>query len=476
MTQEFELVAEIEVGPGAQVLECGWQSWSPSGWYPAHAHGPRPLSPQGQVMGYRHSSPRWKGAFQSEGLMAVNLGKQSFTVTSDTLEEPACIRAWLNSGRLRVAADQSVCTGTRSVPGQVALAQWAAAVAAKSESPRLRPIPAGWCSWYFYGRAVTATDVKREMDLADRLGLPIEISLLDAGYEQALGDWLTPREDFGNLAELAKALRGMGKIPGIWVAPFIAATHSDVARKHPDWWLNGVSAGHLWSTDLLALDAATDEAVDWLASTFSELVAMGFGFFKLDFLYAGTLVGGGGSWRSRENVAGYRHVLRRIRDAVGPTPFLAGCGAPLLPSVGLFDSMRVSSDVGTNWLPRPGDTDGVPNELWYPSGSVAIRSCAARAFAHGNWWVNDPDCIIVRPQMEGRDRWAELVSALPGLSMSGDSLGELDERGLELTRQLLRSAETNPLTPAQLTNLDDLGLRAQNTQHTSSAADPWFQR
>ena len=64
----------------------------------------------------------------------------------------------------------------------------------------------------------------------------------------------------------------------------------------------------------------------------------------------------------------YRRGLRLIRDAIGPEAYLLGCGAPILPSVGLVDAMRVSPDTGTDYEPRHGD-------LSQPS--VSGRRCSA---------------------------------------------------------------------------------------------------
>jgi alpha-galactosidase len=121
--------------------------------------------------------------------------------------------------------------------------------------------------------------------------------------------------------------------------------------------------------------------------------------------------------------------------------------------------MRVSCDVGPNWSPQLeiAGPDGTPAEAWYPSGSVALRSGAARIFAHGIWWVNDPDTILARPAMQSRHRWAEYVGSFRGLSFSGDSVASLDDEGEEITRRLLRTAQPSPLPDDELVMVDRLG-------------------
>jgi alpha-galactosidase len=76
--------------------------------------------------------------------------------------------------------------------------------------------------------------------------------------------------------------------------------------------------------------------------------------------YAGALES-----RRRDDVdaiGAYRRALALLRDAAGPDAFVLGCGAPLLPSLGLVDAMRISPDIMPTWeppdVPRPG-TGGV---------------------------------------------------------------------------------------------------------------------
>ena len=68
-----------------------------------------------------------------------------------------------------------------------------------------------------------------------------------------------------------------------------------------------------------------------------------------------------------------------------------------------------------------------------------MLSGRARAYQHGRWWVNDPDCLVARPAMERREEWAAHVERYGGLRGSSDRLAELDEWGLATTRRLLSS-------------------------------------
>jgi alpha-galactosidase len=67
-------------------------------------------------------------------------------------------------------------------------------------------------------------------------------------------------------------------------------------------------------------------------------------------------------------------------------------------------------------------------------------STVARAFLQGRFWVNDPDCLIVRPAVQRREEWAEVVRRFGGLRVCSDRIADLDAWGLEQTRELLATA------------------------------------
>ena len=119
-----------------------------------------------------------------------------------------------------------------------------------------------------------------------------------------------------------------------------------------------------------------------------------------------------------------------MRDAIGDA-YLLGCGAPILASIGLVDAMRVSPDTGPMYE--------VPGDLSAPAIRSAILTGEARAFQHGRLWINDPDCLIVRPEVERREEWAAHLARHGGLRSSSDRLWSLDAWVLDATRRYLRT-------------------------------------
>jgi alpha-galactosidase len=433
-----------DAGPTEDLLvhEQGWQSWSPCSIHPAGSTSPRPPSPQRHLAGFRPDKELPDRGFQGEGLLAVAArdgGHVRIWHAPHPDREVASIRALDRGGRLIVSADGTVVESALDAPSlEGGLAAWAERAARAWELPPAVSIPPLWCSWYHYFRTVSADDVRENLHAAAALDVPVAIVQIDDGYEADIGDWLETSPSFGRpLSEVAAEILGCGRRAGIWVAPFLAGESSRLATEHPDWMVAGCDPGRNWGQDLMVVDPTHPEAAEWLATVFRRLRSWGFDYFKLDFLYAGALPGP--RHQDASALDAYRAGLRTIRDAAGAGATLTGCGAPILPSAGLVDAMRVGPDIALHHEPMDG------TDLTAPSQRGAALAVRGRAFLHGRFWTNDPDCLIARPEMERREEWALMVERFGGLRASGDRLSTLDGWGLETTRRLLAPSSSLPL-------------------------------
>jgi alpha-galactosidase len=435
----FRDVAEAQLGPRARVYEHGWQSWTPTGVYPAAGTSPRPPSTRSQTMHYRGEATPPERGFQAAGLLAFDPGDggaiRIWSAPQPGREVPD-IRALAQDGRLRVSADGEVTETSHATDLWAALGEWADGLAERAGVGPMRSVDPGWCTWYQYFKEVSEDDVLENLAAMSRLDLDVQVVQIDDGYQAEIGDWLDRSPRFPRpLKELADRIRAEGRRAGIWTAPLLVGSRSQVAAEHPDWLVGGADAGYNWDQPLGALDVTHPDAAAHLQRVFHTFADWGFDYFKIDFVYAGALSGRRHS--DATGVAAYRESAWLIREAIGPGATLLGCGAPILPSVGLYDAMRISPDVAPLYEPGDGDL-GAPSQL------SAVHTGRARAFQHGRFWINDPDCLIVRPEVERREDWAEHVERFGGLRASSDRLESLDSWGLETTRRLLRPSPTEP--------------------------------
>ena len=436
--REFAVVAEVRSEPArALVYEHGWQSWSPSGLYPATGTSPRPRRPEWQTAAFRPHRPAPPTGFQGEGLLAVVPadGPVRLWYAPDPWRDVASIRALALDDRVVVSSDAAVAEHAAPTLDE-ALADVAQGLAAKGGVEAVPALGPGWCSWYCYWGNVTEDDVLANLAASDRLGLDIRVVQIDDGYQADIGDWLDRSARFGPLDDLAARITDTGREAGLWTAPFLVGAHSTLARDHPDWLVAGaVALPHHWGQRVGVLDVTNPQAAEHLAGVYRRLRAWGFTYHKVDFCYAGALEGGRAA--DCTGLDAYAQGLEIIRDAVGPAATILGCGAPLLPAIGRVDAMRVSPDIDPSY-------DATDGDLSQPGQRSAVTAGQARRWMHARLWVNDPDCIIVRPQVEERARWASHLQQCGGLMVSSDPLDALDDEGLAWTRQLLRPSATDP--------------------------------
>ena len=129
-------------------------------------------------------------------------------------------------------------------------------------------------------------------------------------------------------------------------------------------------------------------------------------------------------------MAAYRAGLALVRDAVGPDVYLVGCGAPILPSVGLVDAMRVSPDTF-----HEGGEDG-------STGLRGLMPLAARAWQQGRLLGERPrlrrgPTVVLPAGAVGAGR-----PRLGGLRSFSDRLADLDAWGLATVRDLVAGGRT----------------------------------
>ncbi len=413
--------------PDLAFFSNGWQSWSVTGALGRSDRFPRTrLGPLSLPMsrGAVARQPHGRGVFASEmfgvvgdrvarsGLLLGFLSqRETFGGLRVNLARPdPDIQVWAGGDGVVIDAGSGLSTDwcclefihlddTEPMGGY--LARVARANRARISASR----PIGWCSWYQFFQAVTEDDVFDNLEWAQdhRRRIPLDVVQLDDGFAIEVGDWYEAAPGFpSGLPTVSRKIRGAGMVPGIWLAPFVAKPGARILREHPDWILRKPSgapanAGFIWDTFTRALDVTHPEVQTHVERLMSTAVSeWGFEYLKLDFLYAGALRGARYNPRLTRAQA-LRSMLERIRSASGDERFLVGCGCPLGSGIGIFDAMRIGPDVAPTWEPVYRSVHWVlRREPELPSVRNAVHNVITRAPLHGRWWLNDPDCLILR--------------------------------------------------------------------------------
>jgi len=150
----------------------------------------------------------------------------------------------------------------------------------------------------------------------------------------------------------------------------------------------------------------------------------------------------GAEARWAETAERVRAAFAAIRRGAGDDAFLLGCGAPLANVIGLVDGMRIGPDVAPNWEPSPDHVGMNGYEETSPSTRNAWQSTLARSFLHRRFWLNDPDCIMLRTEHtdlapESARAWALAVGASGGMALVSDDLSLLGPAERELLDEVV---------------------------------------
>ncbi|MFG6503317.1 glycoside hydrolase family 36 protein [Microbacterium sp. P05] len=419
------VIDEVPVAASARIYAEGWQSWSPTTWYRRGDAAHRPQERWQHLMRFRPGTELPDEGVQGEGLLVIDPGDgapvRTYAALHAASEVPSITAHWLED-RVVVRASGPVETTETDASGERALELFGDRFAAAAGVRAVAAVPRVWCTWYQYFEEVTAADVWENLREIEQRELPVDVIQVDDGWSLGTGEWNRPNPRFGSLPDVVAAIHDSGRRAGIWLAPFCVGAGSDVAQRHPEW-LTG-PAGFNWGDDLVGLDLTHPGVRDYLVDVFGGLQGLGVDYLKLDFLYSGA-VDAGRFLPDATPIEAYRSGLQLIRDMMGPEAFLLGCGAPILPSVGLVDAMRVASDTF-----HEGGEDG-------SQGLRGRMSLEARAWQNGRLWMTDPDCLVARPEFALREEWADVVLRAPGVRGFSDRIAALDDRGWELVRQLL---------------------------------------
>ncbi|WP_207890601.1 glycoside hydrolase family 36 protein [Vibrio sinensis] len=359
-------------------------------------------------------------------------------------------------------------------------------------------IPAGWSSWHVYNDDITQDKIAQNLRVMSRLNDSLEYVLIDDGYQAAMGDWLLTAPCYGRdtqytqdiqetdcaqndrdgreesdvkgiegIRTTIEQIKQMGKKPAVGVSPFIAQSESQIFQSHPEWFVRDVNARLLRAEDVTyagwrntpwyVLDTSNTEVQEHL-TRFIRVMREEWGveLFKLNACYWGALKGE----RFQSGITGiqaYRLGLKAIAQGAGDALLLAS-HAPLWPSLGLVDIMRISDDV-------------MRDERRFEQTAKEIF---LRSWQHNRLWMIDPDSatLVSLPNQATERKYYEfhrdVLLASGGVLLSGDPLMELTSFAkLSLEKLLVRQKYNQETSKFSSLNLNHAFLRltASNDLH-----------
>ncbi len=310
----------------------------------------------------------------------------------------------------------------------------------------LNPPVNGWCSWFSFFGAISEGEVLRQAKFAAQQLKPygFEYVQVDDGFYRGFGDWEGNERFPHGMKWLAKEIRAAGLRPGIWLAPFVIAEDTKMAREHPEWLLRhadgrlqqigpGLKEGSKEALEqkpkLYALDITHPGAAAWLRKLFDTVANdWGYDFIKIDFVEWSLLAAEKYHDPSWTKAAIYRRGFEIIREAIGPKRHLLDCG-PGPVTVGLIDSMRIELD-------QP----PVTWQQYFLHSASTAPAAAKRYYFHKRTWINDADHVVLSNLTLTQAQAAATIVGLSGGNMiSGDRMTDLDPQRLEILRKVFPS-------------------------------------
>jgi alpha-galactosidase len=437
----------------------GWQSFSPSLILSPDDDDIPPFSPVVDPA----TRPQGQGLLVSELVASLHQPASGWTITAGFVSTADQLsQVWLRRDDNTLTA-ASYADDIEIAPGEglsservvvditsdplSALLHYGDALAREMGAISWPHIPTGWCSWYHYFGRVTEDDIVANLERLAQLRdeLPLDYVQVDDGYQAGIGDWLAVNEKFPHgMAWLARRIHERGFKAGLWLAPFLVGANSDLFAQHPDWVVRNETGGPVvaiqnWEQLCYALDCTRPEVIDWLEGVFRTVAEdWGYDYVKIDFIYAAAVEGHRHDPRTTRAQA-YRHGLEAIRRAVGGR-FVLGCGAPIGPSVGLVNGIRIGPDVAPSWHPEA--RLGGRVSLSLPATANALRSAITRFWMHNRLWLSDPDCLLLRDSDTALTpdevlTLATVVAMSGGMVLDSDDLTRLSPERRRLLARLL---------------------------------------
>lgn len=302
----------------------------------------------------------------------------------------------------------------------------------------------GYTSWYDTYQNINEELILNKLEHADRR---FNLFQIDDGYETKVGDWQSiDKVKFKRgLKTIVDKIHEKNMLAGIWLAPFAAEEDSELFKNHKDWFLRDekselIKAGCNWN-GFYALDLTKEDARNYVKESLEYYSNLGFDFFKLDFVYAASIVVPKGYTRSEWQTKTYTFLRSILKNKL-----ILGCGANLFNSYNNFDYLRVGCDVSFDF-----DDKFYMRLLHRERNSTknTILNTIYRSIFDNHLFLNDSDVFLLRDtnttmSLETRKALIKINSLLSSVLMTSDDISEYDEVKKKILDEALEAFYNKP--------------------------------
>lgn len=316
--------------------------------------------------------------------------------------------------------------------------------------PNTKPV-AGWCSWEACRRTVSFEDITRFSKFFEEklLDYGLEYIQLDDGYENQpipfdsdkplYKGWLDTNErfPFGHKG-VVDVIKSRGFTPAIWTNANV--TNRDFAEKNRNSFITDQN-GDLMLGEWIdfVLDCSHETLQKHVFPYYNALSDYGYKYFKtdairhlnMDALHEAVRQG---LMTNADAERRFRRFLEYARKGIGDDNYFLASWGVLSEAVGLVDACRIAMDANPTWA-------GIRMQLvesarWFHTQRILF--------------VNDPDHICARTNIEWLKSIISLVSLSGSLLMLSDPIVDYDDTRIDIIRKNLPplttvSGETGPL-------------------------------
>jgi len=329
-------------------------------------------------------------------------------------------------------------------PCQTAIKIWTEWVASTHKARTKRDAIYGWCSWYDRTTKIDEAHVRDVLgtirDNPDTFGRGVV--QIDDGYQQMDGDWSANDKFPSGMANVAKDIREVGCLPGVWFAPLMINPNHPWIEKHPDAIqtnAKGIAsfmnanpfhpAGAKW------LNPDHPEAKKFLFNIIKDARDRGYGYIKIDF----NGIGNRFVDPTKTRLQVFRELYTLYREAAGDDMYILSClGQPTRGVIGFIDSARVGPDS------HPAHFD------------KCLKSVQRFQIYDNIWWQNDPDVSYLETKFESRrvgytpqgegmwKTWHNINTLVGGTAMISEPINMPDVKKAWRNYEIMRPGSAEP--------------------------------